>query len=156
MLAIHFQPNHRLVGLAVKASASRVAGPRFTSRLWWGWAGGWGGGGEGVGGGGLLPDRVIKVTFLLMALQWLPCQAHGVIGSALGLVGLVSVYCERVRQKVRSATSVSVWQVAETLSKQPTNKTSKQPNGLDHRVERRPCREREVWSLLPRRVTFVA
>ena len=32
-----------------------------------------------------------------MALQWLPCQASGVIGSALGLVGPVSVYCDRVR-----------------------------------------------------------
>ena len=28
-----------------------------------------------------------------LALQWLPCQAPGVIGSALGLVGPVSVYC---------------------------------------------------------------
>ena len=32
-----------------------------------------------------------------MALQWLPCQAPGVIGSALGLVGPVSVYCDWVR-----------------------------------------------------------
>ena len=38
-----------------------------------------------------------------MALQWLPCQAPGVIGSALGLVGPVSVYCDWVRWKVRSA-----------------------------------------------------
>ena len=30
------------------------------------------------------------------ALQWLPCQAPGIIGSALGLVGL-SVYCDWVR-----------------------------------------------------------
>ena len=72
-----------------------------------------------------------------MALQWLPCQAPGVIGSVLGLVGLVSVYCDWVRRKVWSATSISVWQpvnclsrpvpeirlhVAETLSNQPTNK----------------------------------
>ena len=33
-------------------------------------------------------------------LQWLPCQAPGVIGSALGLVGPVSVYCDWVRWKV--------------------------------------------------------
>ena len=43
-------------------------------------------------------------------LQWLPCQALGVIGSALALVGPVSVYCDWVRWKVRSATSISVWQ----------------------------------------------
>ena len=29
-----------------------------------------------------------------LSLQWLPCQAPGVIGSALGLVSLVSVYCD--------------------------------------------------------------
>ena len=40
--------------------------------------------------------RVIPVTSKL-ALQWLPCQAPGVIGSALGLVGPVSVYCDWVR-----------------------------------------------------------
>ena len=32
-----------------------------------------------------------------MALQWLPCQAPGVIGSALGVVGPVSVYCDWVK-----------------------------------------------------------
>ena len=34
----------------------------------------------------------------------------GVIGPVLGLVGLVSVYCDWVRWKVWSATSISVWQ----------------------------------------------
>ena len=34
----------------------------------------------------------------------------GVIGSVLGLVGPVSVYCDWVRWKVGSATSISVWQ----------------------------------------------
>ena len=58
---------------------------------------------------GIFPGRVIPVTYKL-ALQWLPCQAPGVIGSALGLVGPVSVYCDWVRQKVGSATSISVWQ----------------------------------------------
>ena len=29
-----------------------------------------------------------------MVLQWLPCQVPGVIGSVLGLVGVVSVYCD--------------------------------------------------------------
>ena len=38
------------------------------------------------------------------------CQAPGVIGSALGLVGPVSVYCDWVRWKVWSATFMSVWQ----------------------------------------------
>ena len=41
----------------------------------------------------------------------------GMIGSALGLVGLVSVYCDWVRWKVWSATSVSVWQYVK-LSEQ--------------------------------------
>ena len=41
-------------------------------------------------------DAVIPVTSKL-ALQWLPCQAPGVIGSAQGLVGPVSVYCDWVR-----------------------------------------------------------
>ena len=45
-----------------------------------------------------------------LALQWLPCQATGVIGSVLGLVGPVSVYCDWVRWKVGSATCISVWQ----------------------------------------------
>ena len=53
--------------------------------------------------------QVILVTSKL-ALQWLPCQAPGVIGSVLGLVGPVSVYCDWVRWKVWSATSISVWQ----------------------------------------------
>ena len=45
-----------------------------------------------------------------LALQWLACQAPGVVVSALRLVGLVSVYCDWVREKVGSATSISVWQ----------------------------------------------
>ena len=45
---------------------------------------------------GFFLGRVIPVTSKL-ALQWLPCQAPGVIGSALGLVGPVSVYCDWVR-----------------------------------------------------------
>ena len=46
--------------------------------------------------GALFLGRVIPVTQKLV-LQWLPCQAPGVIGSALGLVGPVSVYCDWVR-----------------------------------------------------------
>ena len=45
-----------------------------------------------------------------LTLQWLPCQAPGVIGSVLELVGPVSEYCDWVRWKVWSATSISVWQ----------------------------------------------
>ena len=45
---------------------------------------------------GFFRGRVIPVTSKL-ALQWLPCQAPGVTGSALGLVGPVSVYCDWVR-----------------------------------------------------------
>ena len=37
-------------------------------------------------------------------------RAPGVIESALGLVGPVSVYCDWVRWKVWLATSISVWQ----------------------------------------------
>ena len=69
-----------------------------------------------------------------MALQWLPCQAPGVIGP-------VSVYCDWVRWKVWSATSVSAWQHVklseqirpwDTLAccwdvKQPTNKLTPVP-----------------------------
>ena len=84
-----------------------------------------------------------------LALQWLPCQAPGAIGSVLGLVvirsvlglvGPVSVYCGCVRRKVWSAASVSVWQRVklseqirplDTLAccwdvKQPTKKKQKQ------------------------------
>ena len=45
-----------------------------------------------------------------LELQWLPCQAPGVMGSVLGLVGPESVYCDWVRWKVGSTTSVPVWQ----------------------------------------------
>ena len=44
----------------------------------------------------IFPGQVILVTSKL-ALQWLPCQAPGVLGSALGPVGPVSVYCAWVR-----------------------------------------------------------
>ena len=71
---------YRLVGLVVKASASRAEGPGFESRL----------------RRDFFRGRVIPVTYKL-ALQWLPCQAPGVIGSALGLVGPLSVYCDWVR-----------------------------------------------------------
>ena len=45
---------------------------------------------------GILPGQVILLTSKL-ALKWLPCQAPGIIGSALGLVGRVSVYCDWMR-----------------------------------------------------------
>ena len=56
---------------------------------------------------GIFPGWVIPVTHKL-ALQWLLCQTLGIIGSSLGLVDPVSVYCDWVRWKVWSATSVSV------------------------------------------------
>ena len=64
--------SNRLVGLVVKASASRVSRVRILLAP------------------GFFRGRVIPVTSKL-ALQWLPCQAPGVIGSVLGLVGPVSV-----------------------------------------------------------------
>ena len=42
--------------------------------------------------------------------QWQRCLAAGTIESALGLVGPVSLYCDRVRWQVWSAPSISVWQ----------------------------------------------
>ena len=57
----------------------------------------------------LFPGRDMPVTSLLV-LQWIPSQAPGVIGSALGLVGPESVYCDWLRYKVWSATCISVWQ----------------------------------------------
>ena len=43
-----------------------------------------------------IPDRAIVLTKKL-ASQWLPCQAPGIIGSVLGMVGPVSVYFGWVR-----------------------------------------------------------
>ena len=86
----HFRENpYRLVGLVVRCPPQK----RKIQGLNPAWA-------------GFFRGRVIPVT-LKLALQWLPCQAPGVIGSALGLVGPVSVYCDWVRRKVGSATSIS-------------------------------------------------
>ena len=79
------------IGLVVKASASRAEDLVFDPA-----------------GDGIFPCQVIPVTQKL-AIQWLPCQAPGVIGSALELVSPVSVYCDWVRWKVFAA-STSVWQ----------------------------------------------
>ena len=68
-----------LVGLVVKAFASRAEDYEFESRL-----------------RQFFKGHVIPVTYKL-ALQWLPCQAPGIVGSVLGLAGLVSVYCDWVR-----------------------------------------------------------
>ena len=76
---------HRLVGLVVKASSSKAADLASNSAF----------------AVGLFPSLDIPVTYKL-ALRRLPCQA-------LGLVGLVSVYCDWTRQPVWSATSISVW-----------------------------------------------
>ena len=53
------------------------------------------------------------------ALQWLPCPTPGVIGSVLGLVGPVSVYCDWVRWKLWSATSISMWQICKIVCADP-------------------------------------
>ena len=62
-----------LVGLVVKASVSRAEDPGFESHLR-----------QDFSGSSHTSD-------LKLALQWLPCQVPGVIGSPLGLVGPVSV-----------------------------------------------------------------
>ena len=61
----------------VKTSASGAEDPGFESRLR-----------RDFSGSSHTSD------FKKLALQWLPCQAPGIIGSALGLVCPVSVYCE--------------------------------------------------------------
>ena len=63
----------------VKASASGAEDPAFESRLRRDFSGS------------------SHTSDLKLALQWLPCQAPGVIGSVLGLVGPVSVYFDWVR-----------------------------------------------------------
>ena len=73
----------RLVGLVVKVSASRAEDPGFEFRLR-----------RDFSGSSHTSD------LKKMALQWLPCQAPGVVGSVLGLVGPVSVYCVAARKIV--------------------------------------------------------
>ena len=74
--------------LAVKASAMRAEDPEFKSCLHHG----------NFSGSSRTSDLKIG--------SWVP----GVIWSAQTLVGSVSVYCDWVRWKVGSATSISVWQ----------------------------------------------
>ena len=76
-------PVLRLVGLMVKASVPRASDLSSISAF----------------RVDLFQGRVIPMT-LKLVLKWLPCQAPGVIGSPLGLVSPVSVYCDWVRQKV--------------------------------------------------------
>ena len=71
--------NNRLAGLVVKASASGAEDPGVESRLRRDFFGS------------------SHTSDIKLALQWLPCQAPGIIGSAIGLVGTVSVYCDWVR-----------------------------------------------------------
>ena len=77
---LHLLKN-RLVGLVVKASASKAEDPGFESRL----------------RPDFFPGSSHTSELKKLSLQWLPCQARGFIGSALGLVGPVSVYCDWVR-----------------------------------------------------------
>ena len=69
---------NRLVGLVVRRQPRELKNP----------------GSNPACAGIFFRGRVIPVT---LAPQWLPCQAPGVIGSALGLVGPVSIYCDWVR-----------------------------------------------------------
>ena len=117
---------------------------------------------------GIFPGRVIPVTEKL-ALQWLSCLASGIIGSLLGPVGPVSVYCDWVRLKAWSATSISVWQhvqlsewirpwdilaccwddkqASKQASNQPTNKQTLHTEHLSGLVVRRLPQEQEDWGL---------
>ena len=74
----------RFVGLVVKASASRAEDPRVRIPL----------------APGIFLGSSHISDLKILALQWLPCQAPGVTGPALGLVGPVSVYCDWVRWTV--------------------------------------------------------
>ena len=72
--------HYRLVGLVVKASASRAEDPGFESRLRWDFSGS------------------SHTSDFKIATPVATCQAPGVIGSVLGLVGPVSY--DRLRWKV--------------------------------------------------------
>ena len=73
-------PGDRLVGLMVKASASKMADPDFDSRFRRGSF-----------------ARSSHTCDLKLVVQWHPCQVPGVIESVLGVVGPASVYCDQVR-----------------------------------------------------------
>ena len=79
-----FISKDRLVGLVVKASVSRAEDPGFDSRLCRG----------EFSGSSHTSDLTIGTPVAI------PCQAPGVLGSALGLVGPVSVYCDWMRWNV--------------------------------------------------------
>ena len=68
----------------VKASASGAADPGFNFRSSRG------------DFSGLSHTSELEIA---TPLQWLPCQAPGVIGSALGSAGPVSVYCDWVEME---------------------------------------------------------
>ena len=44
-----------------------------------------------------------------MKIFWLPCYAHAVFGSMLGLIDPVSGYCNRISLLAGSTTCISVW-----------------------------------------------
>ena len=91
----------RLVGLVVNVSRERKPVVRFLLGLW-----------------GFF--RVESYQWLQkLALQWLPCQAPGIIGSALGLVGRVSAYCDWVRW-LWSATSILSVAAPKLVSTDPS------------------------------------
>ena len=74
-----FPWSDRLGGQVVKASASRAAHSGFYSRLCCG----------DFSGSSHTSDLKIGAS-----LQWIPYQTRDVIVSALGLKGLVSIYCD--------------------------------------------------------------
>ena len=93
----------RLVGLVVKASAREREVP-----------------GSNPACAGIFSGSSHTSDLKKLALQWLSCQAPGVIGSALGLVGPVSVYWAWVIWKVWSAASISVWQHVKIVCADPS------------------------------------
>ena len=74
--------SHCLVGLVVKVSASRAEDPGFKSHLCQDFSG------------------FSHTSDLKIGTSVAPLSPPGVLGSVLGLVGPVSVYCDWVRWKV--------------------------------------------------------
>ena len=68
-------PGDRLVGQVVKPSAPKAEGPEFESRL---------------------RREFFRVESYQRLQNWYSVATSGVIGSALGQVGPVSVYCDWV------------------------------------------------------------
>ena len=87
-----------------------------------------------------------------LAPQWLPCQAPGIVGSVLGLVSPVSVYCDWVRWRVGSATSILVWQHVNCQSRSVPKIHSHAAETTNKPLSRCVCYRRAPWAAPDRRM----